>query len=163
MRPDALRQGCHAVLFRRRFRLENVARFRLLRGRVCCDDGAVVYVNGREVHRYNMPAGELTLDSNAVRAVGPDRESERAMHAFSLNPSDVVSGENVVAVSVHQANGTSSDLALDLELTGLNSDEEVAAFRQELEAEAASDEQVRPASLKLKPVSRLQIMADHRD
>ncbi|MCA9169320.1 MAG: hypothetical protein KDB23_16715 [Planctomycetales bacterium] len=156
---DVAGERCATVLFRRRFRVAEAKRFRLFRGSVCCDDGAVVYFNGREVYRHNMPAGELSLATNAVRAVGPETKLERAFHPFAVDSKDVIEGENVLAISVHQANRTSGDLAFDLELAGLDSDAEVAEFRRDLEA-TASELQVKPASLKLKPVARIQVFAD---
>jgi hypothetical protein len=121
-----------SALFRRRFLVTGRHRFRLLRGRLCCDDGAVVVLNGREVFRHNMPAGKVTCTTRAVRAIGPDLQTERQYHPFSVARDLLVEGENVVAVSVHQANATSSDLAMDLELTGLTEEAEVAALQEEL-------------------------------
>jgi hypothetical protein len=123
-----------AALFRRRFRVADRKRFRLLRGRICCDDGAVVFVNGREVYRHNMPSGEITCSTRAVRTVGPDAGSERTFHSFAVAPDVLQDGENLVAVSVHQAIATSSDLAFDLELSALTTAEEVAAFEAERKA-----------------------------
>src|SRR5262249_21130347 len=36
---------------------------------MCVDDGAVVYCNGREIARANMPAGEVSASTPARRAV----------------------------------------------------------------------------------------------
>mgnify|MGYP001820451864 CR=1 FL=1 len=113
------------AFFRKLFRIRNRARFKRYVGRVCCDDGAVVYVNRCEVFRRNMPAGRVTSSTLAVRAVGPDSRNERQYVTFLVEDNVVRDGHNVVAVSVHQATPTSSDLALDLELVGLETEEEV--------------------------------------
>ena len=144
-----------SALFRKRFRIAGRSRFRLLRGRICCDDGAVVFVNGREVYRYNMPSGRVTQATRAVRALGPELEHERHCQPFSVPTESVVDGENVVAVSVHQANATSSDLAMDLELSALTSEEEVDEWQDELKAQVQT-QTVSP----LNPVVRFKISGD---
>lgn len=78
------------------------------------DDGAVVYVNGVEAARSNMPDGEVTHDTLASGYVNGAAESTPMRLTV---PTDALrEGPNVVAVSVHQA-GPSSDLSFDLSLT----------------------------------------------
>jgi hypothetical protein len=79
------------------------------------DDGAVVYLNGLEVWRTNMPAGPVTRATFASSAVGGSDES--VFLPTTMNPALVVPGTNVLAVEVHQANLTSSDLGFDLRLS----------------------------------------------
>jgi hypothetical protein len=63
------------------------------------DDGAVVYVNGVEVARSNMPTGPITRTTLASAAV--DGVAETTPHEFTVEPSTVlVPGTNVVAVEV---------------------------------------------------------------
>jgi hypothetical protein len=79
------------------------------------DDGAVVYVNGVEVARSNMPSGPVTFSTRASVAVaGADETTFQVM----LVSAPLVSGVNVVAVEVHQVTGSSTDLGFDLVLTG---------------------------------------------
>jgi hypothetical protein len=71
------------------------------------DDGAVVYLNGEEIGRINMPAGVVTHESLATR--------QRSGRANLDVPADLLSellrtGRNVLAVSVHNASLNSSDL-----------------------------------------------------
>jgi tetratricopeptide (TPR) repeat protein len=78
------------------------------------DDGAVVYVNGTEVARWNLPTGTITSNTWALAATaGAD---ENLWHAFPFAPSLLTTGTNVVAVEVHQVSATSSDVSMDLEL-----------------------------------------------
>jgi hypothetical protein len=78
------------------------------------DDGAVVYLNGGEVLRDNMPEGMVGPTTRASETQsGGDEEAYRA---FSLDLGPVVDGENVLAVEVHQSSDNSSDLAFDLGL-----------------------------------------------
>jgi len=78
------------------------------------DDGAVVYLNGAEVARDNLPSGPITDDTLANGAVGGGAESQ--YFDFSVPPSSLRAGKNVVAVEIHQANKTSSDISFDLAL-----------------------------------------------
>ncbi len=85
-----------------------------LRIRLAVDDGAVVYLNGVEVYRINLPEGKVTRGTRAVRSVGDwfaARMSETLIDGDAL-----VAGENVLAVEVHQHFVYSSDLRLELEL-----------------------------------------------
>jgi hypothetical protein len=143
-----------SALLRRRFRVAGRGRFRLLRGRLCCDDGAVVYLNGREVYRWNVPAGTVTYATRAVKAIGPDAAAERTYRPFAVPHDALVEGENVVAVSVHQANRTSSDLAIDLELMALTTAEEADSLRDELKGQAVD------AGSQSGPVVRFKISGD---
>jgi hypothetical protein len=79
------------------------------------DDGAVVYLNGVEVARSNMPAGAISYTTPALTNVGGADESR--WFTFSVIPSLLQSGANVVAVEIHQSSATSSDISFDLQLT----------------------------------------------
>ena len=78
------------------------------------DDGAVVYINGEEILRDNMPAGVITNETFASGAIGG--ESENAFQHVSIPSSFLNDGDNVIAVSIHQSSLTSSDISFDLEL-----------------------------------------------
>jgi hypothetical protein len=82
------------------------------------DDGGVVYLNGVELARIGMPAAPVVIDHStlAPRSVG-DTDPEDAVQLYF--PSALRSGDNVLAVSLHQANLTSSDTTLGLRLLAL--------------------------------------------
>ena len=80
------------------------------------DDGAVVYLNGTEVFRSNMPAG--TVGYQTLSSTGVSGADESAWHSASINPSLLVAGTNVLAVEIHQESATSSDISFDLSLVG---------------------------------------------
>ncbi len=80
------------------------------------DDGCVVYLNGTEVGRSNMPSGTVSYGTYASSAVGSSDETR--WFPLSVKPSLLQKGTNVIAVELHQANATSSDLSFDLKLTG---------------------------------------------
>lgn len=79
------------------------------------DDGAVVYVNGQEVLRDNMPAGTVSISTPALSAIGGADES--AFRAFSVSGAVFQPGLNVIAVEMHQNTNNSSDLSFDLALS----------------------------------------------
>jgi hypothetical protein len=81
------------------------------------DDGAVVYLNGREVFRSNMPTGTIGATTLASASVGGTDES--TIFETDIDPALFVAGRNVLAVEVHQNDATSSDLSFQLQLTGL--------------------------------------------
>lgn len=81
-----------------------------------CDDGAVVYLNGAEVVRQNLPLGTIASSTLAVNGVSGAAES--AFTGWSVSPSLVQAGANVLAVEMHQSAVTSSDLSFDLRLSG---------------------------------------------
>jgi len=76
------------------------------------DDGAAVYLNGTEVVRTALPDGELTYDTLADVTAGG--EDETSYFAYDADPTLLAAGENVLAVEVHQAAPTSSDMSFDL-------------------------------------------------
>jgi hypothetical protein len=78
------------------------------------DDGAVVWLNGAEVARSNMPTGAVTAGTLASTAVGDGDET--AFFRFTLDPAALVEGDNTLAVEVHQAAPDSSDIGFDLRL-----------------------------------------------
>jgi hypothetical protein len=75
------------------------------------DDGAVVYLNGQEVYRINMPEGTINYNTLA-----PGTLTEGVYVLTNLPSSLLRLGTNHLAVEVHQVNLTSSDVAFGLAL-----------------------------------------------
>ena len=99
--------------FRKTFTVADPTQFGSLVFSLIRDDGAVVYLNGVEVFRSNMPAGAITSATFAATNVSPERFEDVRVLANTL-----VAGTNVVAVEVHQTDLTSSDLAFKMSLAG---------------------------------------------
>ncbi len=74
------------------------------------DDGAVVYLNGKEVLRQNLPDGQITALTFGNLAAGGNEEA--LYFRYPLNKADLVAGTNTLAVEIHQASLTSSDIIL---------------------------------------------------
>jgi len=102
--------------FRHSFTIADASQFTHLALRLLRDDGAVVYLNGTEVARDNMPAGAVNYQTTALSAVGGSDEDR--FFEFTVSPSLLVDGPNVLAVEIHQSSGHSSDISFDLELVG---------------------------------------------
>lgn len=75
------------------------------------DDGAVVYLNGTEVARSNMPAGAVMTNTLASSIV--DGADETTFFSSPIDPAVFVEGSNVLAIEVHQSAANSSDLGVD--------------------------------------------------
>jgi hypothetical protein len=73
------------------------------------DDGAVMYLNGEEVRRFNMPATSINATTLASSA-----SSEGIFTVTNLPPHLLRSGDNVLAVEVHQNSTTSADIVFGL-------------------------------------------------
>ena len=102
--------------FRRAFNVTNASLFTGLMLRLMRDDGAVVYLNGVEVWRTNMPTGSVGFLTPASTAIAGADESTFVQ--TTISPTLLVSGTNVLAVELHQSGGTSSDISFDLQLIG---------------------------------------------
>jgi hypothetical protein len=107
------------TFFRHAFEVTDPAGVTSLEAALVRDDGAVAYLNGKEILRSNMPQGNVSYNTFASLTVGGDEES--AFHLFTVDPVLLVEGKNVIAVEVHQINRTSSDIGFDFELRGKGS------------------------------------------
>ena len=87
--------------------LENKNNFSI---NILVDDGAAVYVNGKEVGRYNLPVGTLSFNTFASSSNNGNRAT------FTVAKNLLLEGDNVIAVEVHQNAVTSSDLMFNLEM-----------------------------------------------
>lgn len=95
--------------------IDQLKEFVKIEGTLAFDDGVVLYLNGAEIYREGMPAG-------AVNYLTESTSSKSAPNVSKVDLTDVVKanlqdGDNVFAAEVHQANGSSSDLYWDMELT----------------------------------------------
>lgn len=80
-----------------------------------CDDGIVVYVNGVELYRENLPSGTISYTTVASSTISGTDEGDYSQAQVPATALKV--GINVFAVELHNISATSSDLAFDLEVT----------------------------------------------
>ena len=106
-----------AVYFRKKFTVANPGQYTGLELEVKRDDGAIIYINGHEVGRSNMPSGAVGYSYTGLGTT--DEEFFFPVPDTRLVPSALVAGENTIAVEIHQLNSTSSDIGFDLRLRGV--------------------------------------------
>lgn len=109
--PDA-NNKYPAYYFRKNFNLADATAFNAGRFNLFYDDGAVIYINGIEVYRENMPAGTIGHTTPP-----PAAGNATVLRSFAIPAGVLVDGDNVIAVEVHQVNGTSSDIAFNMALS----------------------------------------------
>ena len=104
--------------FRKSIFVTNPSQFSHLDLSVLRDDGAVVYINGAEVWRSNMPNGTVNFGTLANSAIAWPFEDD--WQNTQISASNLISGNNVVAIEIHQDNSSSSDISFDLSLIAQN-------------------------------------------
>ena len=107
--------------FRRWYTIPNPAFFNELSFLISRDDGAVVYMNGVEVFRHNMPGGNIAASTLALTSLNSPDETAYYEVTVPTGGSGIVPGTNLVAVELHQSSAASSDGGFDLQLTGYGS------------------------------------------
>ncbi len=70
------------------------------------DDGFILYINGTEAGRYNMPTGEVTYSTFATTYTRNNPDSG----TLQLDGSLFHLGKNTIAVEIHNNNANSSDI-----------------------------------------------------
>lgn len=103
--------------FRTSFTVKDKQSFKGMTLMLKCDDGAVVYLNGTEIQRYNMPTGDITSGTLATTSISGTAES--TFQSFSIGTQALAEGNNVIAVEIHQSAANSSDLSFDMELSAM--------------------------------------------
>ncbi|MBN2592351.1 MAG: lamin tail domain-containing protein [Sedimentisphaerales bacterium] len=102
---------------RRSFDVYDASLYSGLNLRLLRDDGAVVYLNGAELVRSNLPEGVIDYLTLANSNVG--EAEEYTFLDFEVDPNLLLTGTNIIAVEIHQASATSADISFDLELNGI--------------------------------------------
>ncbi|MEA1876944.1 MAG: CotH kinase family protein [Bacteroidota bacterium] len=103
-------------LFRLHFQLANADHWDELIVDLVRDDGALVYLNGHEIVSSNMPEN---VSFNTLALEGVNAEDETRYYSYIISSEYLFSGENVLAVEVHQVSSESSDLTFNLGLRGI--------------------------------------------
>ena len=100
--------------FRAEFEMDDLTSADYFQLNLLHDDGAVVFLNGREVVRSRMSGGAIRFDDYAsIKCSGDD---ELVYQEFQIDASRFVAGTNVLAIEIHQHKGNSSDISFDLEV-----------------------------------------------
>lgn len=100
--------------FRRHFFLNANPADVVLSMRHVFEDGAVVYLNGQEAGRFNVAPGALSVNTRTPVAVADPTPISAVL---PLPVTNLVAGDNVIAVVVIQNSSGSTDCEMALELT----------------------------------------------
>ena len=110
-----LTSGKTTYYFRKTLSISNPSQYSNLTLKIRRDDGIIVYVNGIEVYRNNMPSGTVIYTTKASRTCSDDGST---VFSATLANSVFVNGNNVIAAEVHNRSTSSSDLTFELQLLG---------------------------------------------
>jgi hypothetical protein len=83
------------------------------------DDGAVFYLNGAELYRLRMPASPVTINNSTLATGYPCGGDATCPDPFTLSGgavTNLVAGDNVMAVEVHNYNALSPDITFGTSL-----------------------------------------------
>ncbi|MCL1920443.1 MAG: lamin tail domain-containing protein [Kiritimatiellaeota bacterium] len=108
--------------FRHTFTINDVSSIDDLVAEMLCDDGAVIYLNGVELMRYNMNPGTPTYNDYSINNISGDAQVTYYTY-LNLPRQHLQNGVNVLAAEVHQCNATSTDLYFDFALKTPGDDE----------------------------------------
>jgi len=101
--------------FRKHFVIDDINKYSKFDIQLLRDDGAVVYINGTQVIKDNLAPGQLNYLTKAKTDQGPS--TENTYHLFGNINAPLVTGNNVIAVELHQINKLTDDAGFDLTLT----------------------------------------------
>lgn len=100
--------------FRKHFTLTNASAVTGMIVNLQYDDGAAIYVNGTLVASTNLP-GSWGNATPALSAA-PESAGTYTWFPFPISTNPLVTGDNVIAVEIHQNSTNSSDVYFDLSL-----------------------------------------------
>ena len=126
---DVRKEGI-AAYFTKTFIIEDPFKYLMYQLKLQKDDGAVIYLNGNEIKRIDMPSGKIghnTWSSKAVKT----QEREDELFSIIIAPEELNIGKNVLSASVHQCSVHSSDLVFNLEMDGYNDIETLIVLEKE--------------------------------
>ncbi len=104
------------IYFRKSFNLTDAAEVTALELDIIRDDGVIIYLNGREILRDNVPAGVVEY-SDFTGSLGD--EGAPFSRTYNVTSGDLREGENVLAIELHNQSAGNSDMGLDIALRAI--------------------------------------------
>ena len=112
---EVVRRNYSTVFLRRHFEVPNTADITEFHASVDFDDGFIMWINGREVARFQVPSDPgqfVPFDETATRSHSPGEYED-----FPLEVEGVLeNGTNVVAVQMFNVSISSNDVKFDADL-----------------------------------------------
>jgi hypothetical protein len=108
-----LKKGVITCFFRKKFVFQGDPKSARVSIDQIVDDGAVYYLNGREIGRSRMPAGVIRPNTLASESVG---DATDEIGVLTIDGSYLKQGTNILAAEVHQAAANSSDFVFGMRL-----------------------------------------------
>jgi len=102
----------NTTYFKNRFQVDDISLITGLYLKVWRDDGIVVYLNGTQIYKNNMPYGHILADTTALYEIMPNLLSQISLPVDALNE-----GLNIIAVEIHSSGSEDNELYFDLEMT----------------------------------------------
>ncbi|MEO6916890.1 MAG: metallophosphoesterase family protein, partial [Chitinophagaceae bacterium] len=103
--------------FRKSVNISRLSSFDLFRFNLYVDNGAVIYINGKEVNRSHMPQGTI---QNGTQATSSNVDNANILTSATIGTAAFKEGINDIAVEVHQNNRQSRSMIFDLEMIGVS-------------------------------------------
>lgn len=103
--------------FRKMFVVPDKPAFFRLELRLLYDDAAAVYLNGSLVSRVNLSVNANSVTTTAAQSDG----LEDTWSTFEINPAFLVTGNNTLAVEIHQQDTGGHDMSFDAQLISIES------------------------------------------
>ncbi len=105
-----------AAYFTKTFTVADPSQWATLTLSTVANDGVVVYVNGTEVARSNIPAGTVTNQTFANAAPSTTKANSTPL-VIQVPASALVAGTNVVSAETHLNTRSTADVSFDLKAT----------------------------------------------
>lgn len=110
--------------FRKSFQVTEPELGRFIKMGIIADDGVVVYLNGEEIIRLNMPSTDISYQTFASGNI----PNETEYNEFIVPIESLLTEDNILAVELHQSSFGSSDLSFDADMSLFFEKEYLAPF-----------------------------------
>jgi predicted phosphodiesterase len=107
---------------RKDFVADDIAAISSLTAKVAVDDGFVMYLNGQEIARLNMPAGPSDHATEAPGVWEPTEDRANVTLDLTAYAQYLVEGANTISVDVHNRDANSSDIYWGMSLDAVYGD-----------------------------------------
>ncbi len=102
--------------FTKHITIKDISKYKGFEFKLRRDDGAIIYINGKELYRDNMPDGHIIKSTRALHVI--NIPEEKAFFIKFFDTTILKNGVNRINVQVHQYSKSSSDCIFSLELIG---------------------------------------------